>query len=380
MDKITSQTFTEKTVKESPEYLQMSLAAAMTLGLKPGSFYKDAILPCVNLLLTYEEGCFARCAYCGLSYIRGCESGLHQDKSFIRVEWPTHSLDTIIQRLNSKKCSHVERVCISMITNKRALDDTLIVAQRIKNDTNLLISGLITPTIATKEWLVNLKKTGVDKLGIAIDAATPELFDKFRGKSARGPHRWETYWQVIHEGLHVFGERNVGVHLIVGLGETEQEMAQLFQQVSDLEVLIHLFSFYPEPGSPLENASQPPIGQYRRMQLARFLIEEKIARFERMKFDEKGRLANYGIPESLLKEIIDSGTPFMTSGCPGSTLRVACTRPYANSTPFQAYIGECRNFPYPPNEKEIVLIQQQLHDYSGSISLYSSDSEFVDDI
>jgi biotin synthase len=94
------------------------------------------------------------------------------------------------------------------------------------------------------------------------------------------------------------------------------------------------------------------------MQLARFLIEEKIARFECMKFDEKGRLANYGIPESLLKEIIDSGTPFMTSGCPGSTLRVACTRPYANSTPFQAYIGECRNFPYPPNEKEIVLIQQ----------------------
>ncbi len=374
MDKATSQEFEQKPAKESPDYLQMSLAAAMTLGLKSGSFYKDATLPCVNLLLTYEEGCFARCAYCGLSFIRECESDLHKDKSFIRVEWPTHDLNTIIQRLNLKKCSHVERVCISMLTNKRALKDTIVVAKRIENETNLLISALIAPTIVTKDWLIALKDSGVDKIGIATDTATPELFDKFRGKKIRGPHKWETYWQVIQEGLQIFGSKNVGIHLIVGLGETEHEMAQLFQQVSDLEVLIHLFSFFPEPGSPLENRNQPPIGQYRRMQLARFLIEENKAHFENMKFNKEGRLIDFGIPEPLLKEIISTGVPFMTSGCPGSTLRVACTRPYANSTPFQAYVGECRNFPYLPNEKEITLIQLQLHDYSDSVELYSSDS------
>jgi len=240
MDKAKSREIEENTVKESPEHLQMSLAAAMTLGLKPGSFYKDATLPCVNLLLTYEEGCFARCAYCGLSYIRECESELHKDKSFIRVEWPTHDLNTIIQKLNSKeKCSHVERVCISMLTNKRALQDTIIVAKRIKSETDLLISALITPTIVNKDWIVALKNAGVDKIGIAIDAATPELFNKFRGKDIRGPHRWETYWKIIQEGLQVFGSNNVGIHLIVGLGETEEEMAQIFQQAADREVLIH---------------------------------------------------------------------------------------------------------------------------------------------
>ncbi len=380
MDNAASREFEEKTVKESPDWLQMSLAAAMTLGLKPGSFYKEATLPCVNLLLTYEEGCFARCAYCGLSFTRECESDLHKDKSFIRVEWPTHHLNTIIQRLNSK-IPHVERVCISMLTNKRALKDAIIVAKRIKNETDLLISALITPTIVTKDWLVALKDSGVDKIGIAIDTATPELFDKFRGKNIRGPHKWEIYWQVIQEGLQVFGSKNVGTHLIVGLGETEQEMAQLFQKTSDLGVLIHLFSFFPEPGSPLEHKTQPPIGQYRRMQLARFLIEENKARFENMKFDEEGRLVDFGITEPLLNEIISTGVPFMTSGCPGSTLRVACTRPYANSTPFQAYIGECRNFPYKPSEKEIDRVQQQLSDYSDRVSLHSADAEFIiDDI
>jgi len=42
---------------ESPEYLRMSLAAALTLGLKNGSFYRGARLYCINLLLTYKRGC-----------------------------------------------------------------------------------------------------------------------------------------------------------------------------------------------------------------------------------------------------------------------------------------------------------------------------------
>ncbi|MFO8090039.1 MAG: hypothetical protein R6U13_09415 [Desulfatiglandaceae bacterium] len=54
---------TEKTEAiESPDYLRMSLAAALTLDLKKGLFYRGAKLYCINLLLTYENGCIARCA------------------------------------------------------------------------------------------------------------------------------------------------------------------------------------------------------------------------------------------------------------------------------------------------------------------------------
>jgi biotin synthase len=47
--------------------MRISLAAAMTLGYEPGVFFRGARLHCINLLLTYPEGCRARCAYCGLS-------------------------------------------------------------------------------------------------------------------------------------------------------------------------------------------------------------------------------------------------------------------------------------------------------------------------
>ncbi|MHA2015753.1 MAG: radical SAM protein, partial [Candidatus Thorarchaeota archaeon] len=45
--------------KESPEYVRTSLAAAMTIGKVPGRFYRDAKLYCINILLTYDEGCHA---------------------------------------------------------------------------------------------------------------------------------------------------------------------------------------------------------------------------------------------------------------------------------------------------------------------------------
>ena len=42
---------------ESPEYVRVSSAAAMTLGLMPGRFLRGAKLYCVNLLLMYDSGC-----------------------------------------------------------------------------------------------------------------------------------------------------------------------------------------------------------------------------------------------------------------------------------------------------------------------------------
>ena len=49
----------------SPEYVQMSTAAAITLGVTDGRMYRCECTRCLNLLLTYPEGCRANCAYCG---------------------------------------------------------------------------------------------------------------------------------------------------------------------------------------------------------------------------------------------------------------------------------------------------------------------------
>ncbi|MHA1264925.1 MAG: radical SAM protein [Candidatus Helarchaeota archaeon] len=350
---------------ESPEYLQTSLAAAMTMGLRKGKFYRNAKLYCINLLLTYEKGCRASCAFCGLSKSRQM-GGKESDKSFIRVEWPLYKLDTIVEALNSSKCDHVERVCVSMVTNKRAVNDLLIVNKRIHQETTKLLSSLISPTIVNENWLIRLRQSGTDKVGIALDAATPELFEQLRGAGVKGPHKWEKYWDIIHKSLKIFRKENVGIHLIVGLGETEEEMAYIFQKIYDLGAKVHLFSFFPEMYSKMEHAPQPGIGQYRRMQLLRYLLEKNSIHYENLLFNSNQQIIDFGIDSGEIKKIINSGTAFKTSGCSGSTLDVACNRPFANSTPFQAYMGECRNYPFDPSLKDIKLIEKQLKDYSNS--------------
>ena len=192
---------------ESPHYMRMSLAAAMTLDLKQGLFYRDAKLYCINLLLTYRNGCSARCAYCGLSQKR---PGVYSKKSFIRVTWPIYPVAEIIDRI-SDRLDRVKRICISMITNKRSIQDTKDICKRLRSAFDVPVSLLISPTILDREDLLDFKAAGADKIGVAIDLATSELFDRFRGSDIGGPHRWETYWTCLEERHRNLRRRQCGV-------------------------------------------------------------------------------------------------------------------------------------------------------------------------
>ncbi len=348
--------------RESPSYVRTSLAAAMTMGIIPGKFFREAKLYCINLLLTYDSGCIGRCAYCGLSRVRETNKSW-SETSFIRVDWPTVALDDVISRMSDAVCSHVERVCVSMITNGRARKDTIEVVDKLHKNLDS-ISALLTPTIIDKEWMNELKLAGADMVGVAIDAATPKLFDKFRGSGVKGPHTWKKYWNTVEEAVDIFGKNRVGIHLIVGLGETEKEMAQVIQRAQNMGVKTHLFSFYPEEGSPLQNHPQPPIGKYRRIQLARYLINHDIASVNDLEFDKDDRISAFNVSQARLDNVIESGVPFMTSGCHGKTLENACNRPFANCNPFQAYSGKFRNYPFQTNEEDIRNIRKQIYDFS----------------
>jgi biotin synthase-related radical SAM superfamily protein len=335
--------------KVSPEYIQTSLAASLTLGFQGGSFHRDAKLKGLNLLLHYEEGCLGKCHFCGLSKSR--REG-PRGKTFIRVDWPLYLLKEIIKRAKDK--NQIHRICISMITHPKAQQDTLYVIQRFKEETDLLISVLISPTLIHKEdSLVVMGEKGADRVGIAIDAATPELFDQLRGKGVGGPHRWDHYWHVTQMAVSVFGRFHVGIHLIVGLGETEKQMVDTIQRGQDMGVHTHLFSFFPENGSPMEGHPPPSLGQYRRIQLARWIINEASGSVNQMKFDENGRLDDFGID---IEPLVQIGEPFMTSGCPGRDGKVACNRPYGNERPS----GPIRNFPFMPEPEDIEEIKKQL--------------------
>ena len=342
--------------KVSPEYIQTSLAASLTLGLQQGSFHRNAKLKGINLLLHYEEGCLGRCHFCGLSKSR---RGDPRGKTFIRVNWHTYPLEEIVRRTKGK--DQIHRVCISMITHPKALEDTLYVIQRFKQETDLFISILMTPTLIRGDGpLEAMRKAGADRVGIAIDTATPELFDRLRGKGVGGPLRWDHYWDLVRWAVRIFGRLHAGIHLIVGLGETEKEMVETIQRGQDMGAHTHLFSFFPEKGSPMESHSPPPLSQYRRIQISRWIINEALGSHDQMAFDKTGKLVDFGID---INPLIEMGEPFMTSGCPGSNGKVACNRPYGNERPS----GPIRNFPFMPEKEDIQEIKEQL----GVVSLSS---------
>ncbi len=143
---------------------------------------------------------------------------------------------------------------------------------------------------------------------------------------------------------------------MVGMGETEREMCQAIQGVQDMGGWTHLFSFFPEAGSALERHPVPAMDHYRRVQLARFLIDSRLVREEAFAYDVQGRIVDFGVPQGTFDAAVDSGEPFRTSGCPGYDGQVACNRPYANSRPGP----DIRNFPFPPEPHDVAHIRWQM--------------------
>ena len=108
------------------------------------------------------------------------------------------------------------------------------------------------------------------------------------------------------------------------LEETEEEAVSLIQTLKDMNVHTALFAFTPLRGTKLEKLSQPPVEAYRRIQIARYLIEKGAIRLEDITFTD-GRIQDYGIEN--LRELLFDGSAFQTSGCPG------CNRPFYNEKP-----------------------------------------------
>jgi biotin synthase-related radical SAM superfamily protein len=341
---------------ESPQFVKLSLASAMTLDLVPGRFYRGATNPCINLLLTYDEGCSANCSYCGLARER---AGKYTEKSFINVDWPTHPLDELIRRMCERE-RRLKRVCLSMITNPRARQDSAEVIRSLSRSLRLPLSVLISPTIMRREHIASLKEAGAGRIGIAVDAATEQIFDRLRGKQVGGPHRWDNYWSVVETAAQIFGPNNIGIHLMAGIGETEAELVQTMRRVKNIGAQTHLFSFFAEKNSAMRNVPQPPMGQYRRMQLARHIIETFHDADRGFIFDEQGRLVDFGLPPTEIEAVIAKGEAFMTSGCPGRDGKVACNRPYGNCLPGP----DIRNYPFKPDAEDLERVRSQISDFT----------------
>jgi len=330
------------TEQEGPEKIRVSVGSAIVLGLLKGKL--DAP-PTTIYMLTYREGkCQANCGFCPQA-----RTSTSRADMLARVSWPPFPTKQVIEKTaSSTEKGTVKRVCIQALNYPTVHKDLTHLTKLIRSTSNVSISLSCPPF--TKAQFKELAEAGADRISIALDAATEQLFNKIKGTETQSPYQWKQQHQALKEAVEIFGKSQVYTHLIVGLGETEKQIIKTIQQCTDQGIMPSLFAFTPIAGTTLENTPQPPIETYRRVQLARHLIIQKKARFENMKFDAKQQVIDFGISKPQLHHIIQEGKPFYTSGCP------ECNRPYYNERPS----GPIYNFPRQPSADEINEITRQL--------------------
>jgi len=324
-----------------PDKIRVSVGSAMVLGLIKGRL--DA-QPTTTYLLTYYEGkCSASCGFCPQA-----RASTSRADMLSRVTWPTFPTKDVIQRIaQTTEAGVMQRVCIQAINYPNVFKDLLALVTKIVAYAKVPVSVSCQPMNPAQ--MKKLTEAGVDRVSIALDAATKVLFDKVKGASSKSPYAWERHRKTLEDAVQVFGKGFVSTHLIVGLGESEQQMVETLQWCVDSGVCPSLFAFTPIHGTVLEGLPQPSIDSYRRVQLARYFIVHGKTRNQSMKFDEKGRIVDFGVSNQLLREALESGSPFQTSGCPG------CNRPYYNEKPS----GPIYNYPRPLSQHEKVKIIEQ---------------------
>jgi len=266
-----------------------------------------------------------------------------------RVAWPVFSTSRVLTNLAlAVNQGKVKRVCVQALNYPEVFHEMSALIQRLKQSAQVLVSVSCQPLKSDDLWL--LSKAGVERVGIALDAATIRIFNEVKGTKTGGSYRWEDQFRLLGAAIGIFGEGNVSTHLILGLGETEIEAASLIQECTDMGVLPALFAFTPVEGTALAAYPPPKVEVYRRIQLARHLIVNGLARIEDMSADADGRIAEFGISKKALARTMETGEPFLTSGCSD------CNRPFYNEKPS----GPIYNYPRPVRQDELAKIREEL--------------------
>ncbi|MEM2874573.1 MAG: radical SAM protein [Candidatus Hadarchaeales archaeon] len=313
------------------ERLRVAFGTGVVLGLWEGK--QDVAPSAAHIMLDGMERCSANCRFCPKAReARG-------DPSMIsRVVWPEWRAEEVLERLAE---SGFRRICVQRVNHENSFRDALQIVRKLSKTCDIPISVCSPPVSADK--IEDLKEAGAERMCIPLDCSTPLLFARIKGPD----YTWEGHVEALVEARDVFGKATT--HLIVGLGESEMEAARTIQRMHDLGIDVGLFAFFPVIGTPMEKRPQPEIGSYRRVQVIRYLISHGLSRSEQMEFRE-GRAVHFGMDEEPLDEIISSGEPFQTSGCPG------CNRPFFNESPR----GPIYNYPRPPSKIELEWIKDEM--------------------
>lgn len=277
------------------------------------------------------EKCQHDCAFCSQA-----RSSHATPELLSRVTWPKIEEEAVFKALGEES-SEIRRACFQVVRTKESLAEILEKAKKLKEKAAipLCVSYNVRDAIEAQQIFA----AGADHISLPLDGAVKRVYEKVKGKN------YEKFYNKLLDLAEKFPGK-IGTHLIVGLGETEEEMLKVMDDLLKHQITIALFAFTPVPGTRLEKESPPDIKSYRRIQAGFYLLKKNLKSISEFTF-RNGRVVSFGLTREEILEIFQDGEAFRTSGCPD------CNRPYYNERPG----GTIYNYPRPltPEERERCL-------------------------
>jgi len=302
--------------------IRLSYGTAVKMGLHRGKMLAEPTTAYVML----GEKCQSNCAFCA----QRRES--RKDNYLSRIIWPEYPVEVL------KEIKGFSRICFQTLDYENVVEDLLSILPILPN---IPVSVSIVPI--PREDMKKLKNAGVQIISIALDAANEEIFDRVKGSGVGNRFTWQGHWKALRDAVSIFGTANT--HLIVGLGESDEDLVNVMFTLKNEKITTALFAY-----TPVQSGFQPDVGRYRAIQLVRFLIYRGYEDFLKL---ENGKIVEIKVPEEE-KERLKRGLPFLTSGCPG------CNRPFYNERPG----GVIYNYPRKMEEREVKNSIDELRNYS----------------
>ncbi len=297
--------------------IRVSYGTAIVLGLVKA---RQDVAPTTAYLL-FDRGCIGQCSFCSRAH------GNERSQKLSRIIWPEFELEQVLEKLTTPPLPFA-RICLQTGYNPESEDELKRLARRFV-ETGIATSVTLSPSQTALAG--ELLETGLDHVGIGLDAAGPATYALHKKKN------WQHDWPALLDLLRHAGDR-IEIHIIFGLGDSEKAFCQRIQDIVDGGGKISLFAL-----TPVNGGKPPDFAAYRRMQAFRFLCENRRIRVEDCRFVES-RLKALPIAGEALRQALENGDAFRTSGCGN------CNRPYYNERPGQAFF----NYPRPLSPDEFL--------------------------
>ena len=287
--------------------IRVAIGTAKVLGL---SNIRMKVLPTTAHLMTSGR-CVFDCKFCTQARASRADQRL-----LSRISWPEFEEEKVLKALGERQ-NRFKRACLQVV-HSEGNEKFLRYVKAIRASCDIPISVDL-----KADGMDMIRKTfeaGADVVGLPIDAANPRVYSELKEGS------FFSQLELIKQAAKAF-EGRISTHLMIGLGESEEDAVKLMMEMHRYGVTLGLFAFKPIKGTALEVREKPSIQHYRRIQVARYLIHNDF--MPDIGFDEQGRISDYGYGT---EELLDKAEPsaFQTSGCPG------CNRPYYNERPAMA--------------------------------------------